>query len=78
VRDDAPRPRAPREDAWGERPRDRSHYDLNPDQPLPATQGAAAGSSALAGTGAAARAGRRPQPIPALLMKRPKPVETTS
>ncbi len=67
----APSPRgptAPRD----ERPRDRSHFDRNPDQPLVQTAAPPAGPGALTAAPVLLARGRRPQPIPALLMKRPQ------
>jgi ATP-dependent RNA helicase RhlE len=50
--------------------RDKSHYDLNPDQPLPATTKNGHGSSTSGNSGAGRNAGRREAEVPALLRRR--------
>ncbi|MEP7085045.1 MAG: hypothetical protein ABI854_09930, partial [Betaproteobacteria bacterium] len=64
----------PRSDAdhAASRTRDKSHYDLNPDQPLPRSQPAGSPTPGASGTSAASGERRGPA-VPALLRKRPQP-----
>ena len=57
-----------------DRSRDKSHYDLNPDQPLPrSSPGTPRAPGALATPGE--RSGGRSHAVPALLRKRTTPAQ---
>jgi ATP-dependent RNA helicase RhlE len=62
------------DDAPPRRQRDDSVFDRNPDQPLPPRASGATPSPVLTRTHSSAQLSRRGQPIPALLIKRTKPV----
>ena len=62
-------PRSPADHA-ANRTRDKSHYDLNPDQPLPRAQ---PGGSRQPGAVSPSMGERRSHAVPALLRKRPQP-----
>ena len=60
----------PAADHASSRTRDKSHYDLNPDQPLPRSQ---PGMSRQPGATSGGTTERRSHAVPALLRKRPQP-----
>jgi ATP-dependent RNA helicase RhlE len=66
--------RRPHDDAAPRRQRDDAVFDRNPDQPLPQRPSGNAPAPALTRTDASPQLSRRGQPIPALLIKRSKPV----
>jgi len=72
----SPAPRVgPRPDAThaADRSRDKSHYDLNPDQPLPRGPSSAPRQPGATLVAPGERAGHRSHAVPALLRKRPQP-----